>query len=177
MKEKIRYHPAFHFYGFPKEVNPLYEANKYDKALDPLELPYIKYCLSDKSMYPKASTKYIDPDDDFLLYTNDDILMNINFVFVNVHLFSEVANHFELYDRYCDFDKHSREYKEFWGRETYRRKNGLTRNCKLLFDDIEEYNVGKILPVFIFVKNGKEISRLCGEHKKEEFTKIIEENI
>lgn len=45
------------------------------------------------------------------------------------------------------------------------------------FDDIEEYNVGKILPVFIFVKNGKEISRLCGEHKKEEFTKIIEENI
>mgnify|MGYP004551031461 FL=1 len=45
------------------------------------------------------------------------------------------------------------------------------------FDDIEEYNVGKILPVFIFVKNEKEISRLCGEHKKEEFTKIIEENI
>lgn len=139
MKEKTRYHPAFHFYGFPKEVNPLYEANKYDKTFDPLELPYIKYCLSDKSMYPKASTKYIDPDDDFLLYTNDDILMNINFVFVNVHLFSEVANHFEVYDRYCDYDKHSREYKEFWGRETYRRKNGLTRNCKLLFDDIEEY--------------------------------------
>ena len=45
------------------------------------------------------------------------------------------------------------------------------------FDDIEEYNVGKILPVFIFVKNEKEISRLCGENKKEEFTKIIEENI
>ena len=42
------------------------------------------------------------------------------------------------------------------------------------FDDIEEYNVGKILPVFIFVKNGKEISRLCGEHKKEEITNILE---
>lgn len=42
------------------------------------------------------------------------------------------------------------------------------------FDDIEKFNVGKILPVFIFYKDGKEIARLCGEHKKEEFVKIIE---
>ena len=42
------------------------------------------------------------------------------------------------------------------------------------FDDIEKFNVGKILPVFIFYKNGKEITRLCGEHKKEEFIRIIE---
>ena len=42
------------------------------------------------------------------------------------------------------------------------------------FDDIEKFNVGKILPVFIFYKNGKEITRLCGEHKKEEFIKILE---
>ena len=42
------------------------------------------------------------------------------------------------------------------------------------FDDIEKFNVGKILPVFIFYKNDKEITRLCGEYKKEEFIRIIE---
>ena len=41
------------------------------------------------------------------------------------------------------------------------------------FDDIEEFNAGKILPVFIFYKDGKEIDRLCGEHKIEEFENII----
>lgn len=43
------------------------------------------------------------------------------------------------------------------------------------FDDIEKYNVGKILPVFIFYKNDVEINRLCGEHKLEEFIKILGE--
>ncbi len=42
------------------------------------------------------------------------------------------------------------------------------------FDEIEEYNVGKILPVFIFIKDDKEINRLCGEHKIEELINIIE---
>ena len=41
-------------------------------------------------------------------------------------------------------------------------------------DDIEEYNVGDILPVFIFMKDGKEVKRLVGEHKKEEFIKAVE---
>lgn len=42
------------------------------------------------------------------------------------------------------------------------------------FDDIEKFNVGKILPVFIFYEDDREITRLCGEHKKEEFIKILE---
>lgn len=41
------------------------------------------------------------------------------------------------------------------------------------FDDIEKYSVGKVLPVFIFIKNEKEITRLIGEHKIEDFEKII----
>lgn len=45
------------------------------------------------------------------------------------------------------------------------------------FDDIDNYDVGKILPVFIFYKDDKEIGRLKGEHKKEELIKIIEENV
>ena len=36
------------------------------------------------------------------------------------------------------------------------------------------YNVGDILPVFIFMKDGKEVKRLVGEHKKEEFIKAVE---
>lgn len=43
------------------------------------------------------------------------------------------------------------------------------------FDDIERFNVGKIMPVFIFYKNDIEFKRLCGEHKIEEFRNIIEE--
>lgn len=42
------------------------------------------------------------------------------------------------------------------------------------FDDIDEFDVGNILPVYIFFKDGKEVNRLCGEHKIEEFRSIIE---
>ena len=41
------------------------------------------------------------------------------------------------------------------------------------FDDIKEINVGKILPVYIFYKNGKEVNRLSGEHSVNEFESII----
>lgn len=45
------------------------------------------------------------------------------------------------------------------------------------FDDVEEYNPGKILPVLIFYKNDNEIARLCGEHKKEEINNILESEV
>ncbi len=44
-------------------------------------------------------------------------------------------------------------------------------------DEIKKFNVGKILPVFIFYKNNVEVARLNGEHKKEEFDKIMGGNI
>lgn len=43
------------------------------------------------------------------------------------------------------------------------------------FDDIEKYNAGKIMPVYIFYKDNTEITRLCGEHKLEEIEKIMED--
>lgn len=43
------------------------------------------------------------------------------------------------------------------------------------FDDIEKYNVGNLLPVYIFYKGDEEVYRLCGEHKIEEFEKILGE--
>lgn len=43
------------------------------------------------------------------------------------------------------------------------------------FDDIEKFNAGKIMPVYIFYKDEKEIGRLCGEHKLEDFVEIFGE--
>lgn len=42
------------------------------------------------------------------------------------------------------------------------------------FDDVEKFNVGNVLPVFIIYKNNVEIGRLCGEKKIEDFISIME---
>ena len=42
-------------------------------------------------------------------------------------------------------------------------------------DDIDEYNVGETLPVFIKIENDKEVSRLIGEHTKREIESFIGE--
>lgn len=41
------------------------------------------------------------------------------------------------------------------------------------FDDIENYNIGKILPVIIFYDGDKEIKRLEGEHSYTEIEGIV----
>lgn len=40
--------------------------------------------------------------------------------------------------------------------------------------EVEEYKVGEILPVLIFIKDGVEVSRLIGEKTKKEIIKEIE---
>ena len=42
-------------------------------------------------------------------------------------------------------------------------------------DDIEEYNVGDILPIFIKFNEDKEIDRLIGEHSTSEIESFIGE--
>lgn len=42
------------------------------------------------------------------------------------------------------------------------------------FDDISNYNVGSIIPVFILYKDDVEIGRLIGEKTKDEITNFIE---
>lgn len=44
------------------------------------------------------------------------------------------------------------------------------------FDEIDNYNIGNILPALIFYKGEEEVARLYGEHKKEEIISIIKEN-
>ena len=40
-------------------------------------------------------------------------------------------------------------------------------------DEIDMYNVGEILPVFIKLENNKEVDRLVGEHSKKEIESFI----
>lgn len=41
-------------------------------------------------------------------------------------------------------------------------------------DDIDKYNVGDVLPVYIKYKNDKEVERLIGEHSKNELERFLE---
>lgn len=41
------------------------------------------------------------------------------------------------------------------------------------FDDVDKYNVGDILPVYIKFEDDIEVGRLIGEHKKEEIESFI----
>ena len=42
-------------------------------------------------------------------------------------------------------------------------------------DEVNKYNVGDVLPVFIFYKDDKEFKRIVGEKTEEELMSIIEE--
>ena len=42
-------------------------------------------------------------------------------------------------------------------------------------DEVKKYNVGDVLPVLIFYKDDKEVTRVVGEKSEEELLKIIEE--
>ena len=41
------------------------------------------------------------------------------------------------------------------------------------FDDVEEYKVGDVLPVLIFIKDNKEVDRLIGEKNYKEIEEVI----
>ena len=42
-------------------------------------------------------------------------------------------------------------------------------------DEVKKYNVGDVLPVFIFYKDDEEVIRVVGEKSEEQLLKIIEE--
>jgi len=44
-------------------------------------------------------------------------------------------------------------------------------------EEINKYNVGELLPVFILVDNDKEVARLIGEHTKEEVLDFLRSNV
>ena len=111
------------------------------------DIPFIDYLCEDKSKYPKASTgvSYItnkalyDPDDDFLIGNSGGILMNINFIVINIERLSKVADAFDEYGTYCDYDPTTPAYESFWQRETSRRKKGVIIRAKLYYKDIPKF--------------------------------------
>lgn len=42
-------------------------------------------------------------------------------------------------------------------------------------EEVSKYNPGKILPVFIFIKDNQEVQRITGEKKEQELIEIIEQ--
>lgn len=111
------------------------------------DIPFIDYLCEDKSKYLKASEgiSYItnkplyDPDDDFLLGNSGGILMNINFIVINIERLSRSADAFDEYGTYCDYDPSTPAYESFWQRETSRRKKGVIIKAKLYYKDIPKF--------------------------------------
>lgn len=111
------------------------------------DIPFIDYLCEDKSKYPKASEgiSYItnkplyDPDNDFLIGNSGSILMNIDFIVINIERLSKAADTFDEYGTYCDYDPSTPAYESFWQRETSRRKKGVFIKAKLYYKDIPKF--------------------------------------
>lgn len=111
------------------------------------DIPFIDYLCEDKSKYPKASEgiSYItnkplyDPDNDFLIGNSGGILMNIDFIVINIERLSKAADTFDEYSTYCDYDPSTPAYESFWQRETSRRKKGVFIKAKLYYKDIPKF--------------------------------------
>ena len=111
------------------------------------DIPFIDYLCEDKSKYSKASEgiSYItnkplyDPDNDFLIGKSGGILMNIDFIVINIERLSKAADTFDEYGTYCDYDPSTPAYESFWQRETSRRKRGVFIKAKLYYKDIPKF--------------------------------------
>lgn len=111
------------------------------------DIPFIDYLCEDKSKYPKASEgiSYItnkplyDPDNDFLIGNSGGILMNIDFIVINIERLFKAADTFDEYGTYCDYDPSTPAYESFWQRETSRRKKGVFIKAKLYYKDIPKF--------------------------------------
>jgi hypothetical protein len=104
------------------------------------EYHFFKYIGSDKSIYKTAQEAgFEDKDNHFLVDDFGRFLMNINFIFIGTSVFNEVAKYYEENKHYCSYRHGTLEYKEFWRRETHRRTFGMTANCRLNFEDLDEY--------------------------------------
>lgn len=111
------------------------------------DVPFIDYLCEDKSKYLKASEgiSYItnkplyDPDNDFLIGNSGGILMNIDFIVINIERLSKAADTFDEYGTYCDYDPSTPAYESFWQRETSRRKKGVFVKAKLYYKDIPKF--------------------------------------
>ncbi len=63
-----------------------------------------------------------------------------------------------------------------WDEETKNKDiDTVSLDIDMDSDEVEKYNVGTLLPVFIFMDNDKEIYRFTGEKSSKEVLEILEE--
>jgi hypothetical protein len=120
------------------------------KDIKDTSIPFREFINEDKSGYkkarevinPKTNRYYIDPDDSFLIGNSGGFLYNINFRFIDTHLFREMAIFYEQNGVYTFAEDGSPEHEELRQREEYRRENGMTAPCKLMPDGtIEDLHI------------------------------------
>lgn len=96
--------------------------------------PFLNYINEDKSHYKHAKDcGYDDPDDLFLIGDSGGFLLNINpeDKFVNVELFSEMANIYKQTGSYTQYKEDSIPHRKLRKREEYRRRFGFSAPCLL----------------------------------------------
>lgn len=113
---------------------------KVDLEVNVLENPFISYIYEDKSKYPFSSSNgYIDPYDDFRIGNSGGFLMNIDFTFVDTHLFCEAASNYRKFTKlgfsgkeaYAGAREGTEKYNNFWRIEKERRRKGMIAPCKV----------------------------------------------
>lgn len=106
------------------------ETNDIDKIIN--DYPFLNYINEDKHKYVHAKDAgYDDPDDLFLIGDSGGFLLNIQpgDKFVNVNLFSEMANFYRENKTYTTYKVDSIPYRQLRKREEYRRLNGYSAPC------------------------------------------------
>ena len=96
------------------------------------EYPFLNYIREDKSHYTHAKDAgYDDPDDLFLIGDSGGFLLNINAgdYFVNVHLFTKMADFYKANKQYTFYKEDSVLHRQLRIREEYRRKHGFSAPC------------------------------------------------
>lgn len=121
-----------------------------------------QYPFASETVDERTGKPFVDLDNDFRVGNSGGFLMNIDFVFRKTERFNIVARNYEkrsddlkskeIVDEiderlepnkkqyfYSGALKGTKEYHDFWKRETRRRKQGFTAKCKLYIKDISKY--------------------------------------
>lgn len=108
------------------------------------EYSFYNYIKEDKSCYRHAKDLgYDDPYDLFLVGDSGGFLLNIqpDDKFVNVHLFSQMADFYRKNKCYTTFKEDSIPYRQLRKREEYRRLHGFDAPCLLRNGKIQDVHI------------------------------------
>ena len=108
------------------------------------QYPFLNYINEDKSHYKHAKDcGFNDPDDLFLVGDSGGFLLNIQpgDIFVNTHLFTEMADYYRKYKKYTNYKEDSIPHRQLRKREEYRRTHGFSAPCLLRNGKIQNIRI------------------------------------